>query len=98
MDVFELGDPRYAAQVMPELFPKERQPVLANWSEEDREMFCGEYTNARRDGVLLDATFGRMTDHYIVETKARLTEMLGNLDNWKPTGLRFPEGEIRRAD
>ncbi len=50
-DVFELGDPRYAAQVMPELYPKERQPVLANWSEEDREMYCGEYTPGRRLGL-----------------------------------------------
>jgi len=47
MDVFELSDPRYMAQVIPELFPKERQPVLANWSEEDREMYCGEYTPER---------------------------------------------------
>lgn len=44
MDVFDLGDPRYAAQVMPELFPKERQAVLKNWSTDDLEMFCGIYT------------------------------------------------------
>lgn len=39
--IFDLGDQRYIAQVVPESFPGEKQPVLKNWSDEDREMFCG---------------------------------------------------------
>jgi hypothetical protein len=31
----------YRAQVSPELFPHERAMRVENWSEEDREMFCG---------------------------------------------------------
>ncbi len=34
---------RYRAQVMPELYrqPRQFQPVLANWSAEDKAAFCG---------------------------------------------------------
>jgi hypothetical protein len=42
LDVFDLDDDsdhRYVAQLLPELYPRERQPVLANWPEEDREVF-----------------------------------------------------------
>jgi hypothetical protein len=41
--IFDLGDPRYIAQVVPELYPRQPQPVLSNWPAEDREAFCGEY-------------------------------------------------------
>ena len=41
--IFDLGDQRYIAQVVPESFPGERQPVLKNWPAEDLEMFCGIY-------------------------------------------------------
>jgi len=41
--VFDLGDPRYIAQVVPESFPGEKQPVLKNWPAEDLEMYCGIY-------------------------------------------------------
>lgn len=35
----------YRAWVFPELFPDEKQPLIENWSQEDREMYCGgEYT------------------------------------------------------
>lgn len=44
IDVFDLGDPRYIAQVLPELHPEQPQPRLANWPTEEREMYCGEYT------------------------------------------------------
>lgn len=60
LDVFDLGDPRYIAQVMPELHPEQPQPRLDNWSTEEREMYCGEYpvrTQVRPDGVKI-TTFG----------------------------------------
>jgi hypothetical protein len=40
-DVFDLDDygDRYRAQLLPELYPDERQPVLDNWPDEDREVF-----------------------------------------------------------
>ena len=41
--IFDLGDQRYIAQVVPESFPGEKQPVLKNWPTEDLEMFCGIY-------------------------------------------------------
>lgn len=31
----------YRATVFPELFPHERQMRVENWSEDDREMYCG---------------------------------------------------------
>jgi hypothetical protein len=35
----------YRSFALPELFPEERPPRLANWSAEDREMWCGgEFT------------------------------------------------------
>lgn len=45
------GIPRselYRAQVTPELFPHEPRVRIENWSDEEREMFCGIYTDARR--------------------------------------------------
>ena len=35
----------YRAQVFPELFPHEKPMLIHNWSEQDREMYCG-VTNA----------------------------------------------------
>jgi hypothetical protein len=35
------GSEFYRAQVFPELFPHEKQMLIGNWSEEDREMYCG---------------------------------------------------------
>ena len=46
MTLFDTDFPRsdmYRAWVFPELFPNEMQPVLANWSDEDLEAFCGIY-------------------------------------------------------
>jgi hypothetical protein len=47
-NIFDLGDNRYTAQVVPECYPHERQPALKNWSEEEREAFCGGYSKQRR--------------------------------------------------
>lgn len=33
----------YRAWVVPELFPKEQQPRLENWSDDDLEAYCGVY-------------------------------------------------------
>lgn len=33
----------YRAWAIPELFPKEPQPRLENWSDEDLEAYCGIY-------------------------------------------------------
>lgn len=49
--IFDLGDDRYIAQVVPGVYPNERQPVVSNWSEEDREMYCGIYTTERIAGL-----------------------------------------------
>jgi hypothetical protein len=60
MNVFDLGDNRYTAQVVPDCYPHERQPALANWSYEELEMYCGIYpvrTQVRADGVRV-TTFG----------------------------------------
>ncbi|OHT67805.1 hypothetical protein [Mycobacteroides chelonae] len=42
------GQPRsqmYRAQVTPELFPHEKPMRVENWSDEDREAYCGgEFT------------------------------------------------------
>jgi hypothetical protein len=35
------GSEFYRAQIFPELFPNEKQMLIGNWSEEDREMYCG---------------------------------------------------------
>ena len=35
------GSEFYRAQVFPELFPHEKPMLTQNWSQEDREMFCG---------------------------------------------------------
>ena len=40
MTVFDL-DERYIALVVPDAYPKVRQPVLKNWSDEDLADFCG---------------------------------------------------------
>lgn len=50
-DIFDLGDDRYTAQVVPDAYPAQPQPRVSNWSEEDREAFCGEYTPERREAV-----------------------------------------------
>ena len=47
IDIFDLGDDRYTAQVVPEAFPAQPQPQLANWSAEEREAYCGEYSPGR---------------------------------------------------
>jgi hypothetical protein len=31
----------YRAQAFPELFPREQRMLIENWSQQDREMFCG---------------------------------------------------------
>ena len=36
------GSEFYRAQIFPELFPHEKQMLTHNWSEQDREMYCGE--------------------------------------------------------
>lgn len=51
VDITDLGDVRYTAQVMPELYRNQPQPRLENWSEEDLEMYCGIYTDERRETV-----------------------------------------------
>jgi hypothetical protein len=36
----------YQSWVVPELFPDERPALIANWSADDREMYCGgEFTH-----------------------------------------------------
>jgi hypothetical protein len=35
------GSEFYRAQLFPELFPNEKQMLIHNWSEQDREMYCG---------------------------------------------------------
>lgn len=37
----DLLEPRYKAQVMPELYPHYRQPVLWNWPEDELVSYCG---------------------------------------------------------
>lgn len=46
VNIFDIGavsvvQEMYQAWVMPELFPDERQPVLANWHPEDLAAYCG---------------------------------------------------------
>ena len=36
----------YRSWVIPELYPHERQPQLQNWTDDDREAYCGIYVNA----------------------------------------------------
>ncbi|WP_236746158.1 hypothetical protein [Mycobacteroides abscessus] len=31
----------YRAEVFPELFPHEKRMRIENWSQQDREMYCG---------------------------------------------------------
>lgn len=31
----------YREWALPGMFPKERQPVLSNWSDDDLAMYCG---------------------------------------------------------
>lgn len=35
------GSEFYRAQVFPELFPHEKPMLINNWTENDREMYCG---------------------------------------------------------
>jgi len=45
----------YRAQVFPELYPHEKPMLIQNWSEQDREMYCGvDHTavTASRDTTL----------------------------------------------
>jgi hypothetical protein len=35
------GSEFYRAQVFPELFPHEKPMLIGNWSQQDRDMFCG---------------------------------------------------------
>jgi hypothetical protein len=32
----------YRAQIIPDLFPNQKEMLIHNWSAQDREMFCGE--------------------------------------------------------
>lgn len=41
------GSEFYRAQAFPELFPHEKRMLIENWSEQDREMYCGP--TARRE-------------------------------------------------
>lgn len=60
-NIFDLGDNRYTAQVVPECYPHERQPALKNWSEEEREAYCGVYTSLRRGIVQLEHTVKQLS-------------------------------------
>lgn len=40
----------YRAQLVPELYPNQRQFQLGNWSAEELEMYCGIYERVS-DGV-----------------------------------------------
>ena len=33
----------YRAQLLPDLFPHEKPMLIHNWSQQDREMYCGVY-------------------------------------------------------
>jgi hypothetical protein len=35
------GSEFYRSLVFPDLFPHEKPMLIGNWSEQDREMFCG---------------------------------------------------------
>lgn len=35
------GSEMYRAEVFPELFPHTKKMLIQNWSELDREMYCG---------------------------------------------------------
>lgn len=35
------GSEMYRGELFPELFPHQKRMLIHNWSEEDREMFCG---------------------------------------------------------
>ncbi|QFG10419.1 hypothetical protein KIV65_gp49 [Mycobacterium phage Anthony] len=35
------GSEMYRAQLVPDLFPKAKPMLVDNWSDEDREMYCG---------------------------------------------------------
>lgn len=35
------GSELYRAEVFPELFPHQKRMLINNWSELDREMYCG---------------------------------------------------------
>lgn len=41
----------YRAWVHPDVFPRERQPVLQNWGEDELEEFCGVYSLEARRGL-----------------------------------------------
>jgi hypothetical protein len=55
IDVLDLGDPRYIAELAPEAFPNQRRAVVANWSVEEREAYCGIYTPAHRKAIQIKA-------------------------------------------
>ncbi|MFI7678527.1 hypothetical protein [Actinophytocola sp. NPDC049390] len=62
-DIFDLGDDRYTAQVVPDAYPAQPQPRLSNWSAEDREAFCGEYPEERLHHYGPDPGHGGLTRH-----------------------------------
>ena len=35
------GSEFYRAQVFPELYPHQKPMLIHNWSQQDREMYCG---------------------------------------------------------
>jgi len=47
------GSEFYRAQVFPELFPHEKPMLIPNWSQDDREMYCGvtQITPRRQPGA-----------------------------------------------
>lgn len=40
----------YRAQLVPDLFPNQKEFLVWNWTAEEREMYCGIYER-ERDGV-----------------------------------------------
>jgi len=45
-EVLDSAADMYRAWTIPELYPDQRQPVLANWSNDDLAAYCGgQYTN-----------------------------------------------------
>lgn len=48
LSIWDLGDDRYTSQVFPELFRDPKPARVENWSAEEREMYCGIYTDDRK--------------------------------------------------
>lgn len=63
-DIFDLGEIRYIAQVVPECYPDEPLPVLKNWTAEEREAYCGIYTKTRLFQYAYGGGWSRRVDNY----------------------------------